>query len=96
MQSHHYISSAILDLETIEDILVNRKKLALSEEAESNIQKSRKYLNKKITDSDIPVYGINTGFGALCNVKISPGKLTELQENLVKSHACGTGDKVNK
>ncbi|PRX39539.1 histidine ammonia-lyase [Salegentibacter salegens] len=96
MQSHHYISSAILDLETIEDILVNDKKLALSEEAESNIQKSRKYLNKKITESNTPVYGINTGFGALCNVKISPGKLTELQENLVKSHACGTGDKVNK
>ncbi|WP_339656270.1 aromatic amino acid ammonia-lyase, partial [uncultured Salegentibacter sp.] len=96
MQSHHYISSAILDLETIEDIMVNKKQLALSEEAESNIQKSRKYLNKKITESDTPVYGINTGFGALCNVKISPGKLTELQENLVKSHACGTGDKVNK
>jgi len=96
MQSHHYICSAILDLETIEDILVNKKKLALSEEAESNIERSRKYLNKKITESDTPVYGINTGFGALCNVKISPGKLTELQENLVKSHACGTGDKVNK
>ena len=96
MQSHHYISSAILDLEIIEDILVNRKKLALSEEAESNIKKSRTYLNKKITESDTPVYGINTGFGALCNVKISSGKLTELQENLVKSHACGTGDKVNK
>jgi len=96
MQSYHYISSAILDLETIEDILVNRKKLALSEEAEANIVRARKYLNKKITESDIPVYGINTGFGALCNVKISPGKLTELQENLVKSHACGTGDKVKK
>ncbi|TDN87940.1 histidine ammonia-lyase [Salegentibacter sp. 24] len=96
MQSYHYISSAILDLETIEDILVNDKKLALSEEAESNIQKSRKYLNKKITESAIPIYGINTGFGALCNVKISPGKLTELQENLVKSHACGTGETVDK
>ncbi len=96
MQSHHYISSAILDLETIEDILVNKKQLALSEEAECNIRKSRKYLNKKITESDTPIYGINTGFGALCNVKISPGKLTELQENLVKSHACGTGDKVDK
>ena len=96
MPNRHYISSAILDLETIEDILVNSRKLALSEEAESNIEKSRKYLNKKIIESDIPVYGINTGFGALCNVKISAGKLTELQENLVKSHACGTGEKVNK
>jgi len=96
MPNRHYISSAILDLESIEDILLNCKKLALSEEAESNIQKSRIYLNKKITESDTPIYGINTGFGALCNVKISAGKLTELQENLVKSHACGTGEKVNK
>lgn len=96
MPNRHYISSAILDLEAIEDIFENSRELALSEEAVFNIEKSRNYLNKKITERDIPVYGINTGFGALCNVKISAGKLTELQENLVKSHACGTGEKVNK
>jgi histidine ammonia-lyase len=38
-----------------------------------------------------PIYGINTGFGSLCNVKISNENLSKLQENLVKSHACGTG-----
>lgn len=96
MQTHHYISSAILDLEIIEDIMRTKKKLALSDEAKLNIEKSRNYLNQKITGSDTPVYGINTGFGALCNVKISPEKLTELQENLVKSHACGTGSRVSK
>jgi histidine ammonia-lyase len=37
-----------------------------------------------------PIYGINTGFGSLCNVKISNENL-KLQENLVKSHACGQG-----
>jgi histidine ammonia-lyase len=37
-----------------------------------------------------PIYGINTGFGSLCNVKISNENLSKLQENLVKSHACGT------
>jgi histidine ammonia-lyase len=36
-----------------------------------------------------PIYGINTGFGSLCNVKISNENLSKLQENLVKSHACG-------
>ena len=96
MHSHHYISSAVLDLVEIQDIIKNKKKLALSDESRLNIQKSREYLNNKIKGSDAPVYGINTGFGALCNVKITPEKLTELQENLVRSHACGTGDKVSK
>ncbi len=93
---YHYISSAVLDLEVIHDILKNRKKLALSEEAHLNIEKSREYLDNKIKQSNAPVYGINTGFGALCNVKISSEKLTELQENLVRSHACGTGDLVSE
>ena len=96
MPDHHYISSAVLDLEVIHDILKNEKKLALSDESRLNIQKSRDYLNNKIKQSDAPVYGINTGFGALCNVKITSEKLTELQENLVRSHACGTGDTVSK
>ncbi|MGA8854856.1 MAG: histidine ammonia-lyase [Christiangramia sp.] len=96
MQSHHYVSSAVLDLEVIHDILKNKKKLALSDESRVNIEKSRKYLDNKIKESDKPVYGINTGFGALCNVKITSEKLTELQENLVRSHACGTGDMVSK
>ncbi|HSI69153.1 MAG TPA: histidine ammonia-lyase [Gillisia sp.] len=96
MESYHYISSAVLDLQVIYDILKNDKKLELSDEARLNIEQSRKYLDKKITQSDKPIYGINTGFGSLCNVKISTENLTELQENLVMSHACGTGERVKK
>ncbi|MDT0676889.1 histidine ammonia-lyase [Autumnicola musiva] len=96
MQSTHYITSAVLDLEQIEEITDQKKILELSDEARLNITKSREYLDQKITRSTAPVYGINTGFGALCNVKISSEKLTELQENLVRSHACGTGDRVRK
>jgi len=96
MQNHHYISSGVLDLEVIHDIFKDQKVLALSDESRVNIHKSRTYLNNKIKESDTPVYGINTGFGALCNVKITSEKLTELQENLVRSHACGTGDRVSK
>jgi histidine ammonia-lyase len=44
--------------------------------------------------NETPIYGINTGFGSLCNIKISNENLSKLQENLVKSHACGTGEEV--
>ncbi len=70
MQETHYISSEILDLSNIKEILENHKKLALSEEAQLNINKSRNYLVHKMKDNETPVYGINTGFGSLCNVKI--------------------------
>jgi histidine ammonia-lyase len=58
--------------------------------AKINIQKCR-ILDKKMATHSEPIYGINTGFGSLCNVKISNENLSKLQENLVKSHACGTG-----
>ncbi len=96
MEETHYISSEILDLSDIKEILERQKKLGLSEEAKLNIKKSREYLVQKMKDNETPVYGINTGFGSLCNVKIAPDKLSELQENLVMSHACGTGALVPK
>jgi len=61
---------------------------------------------KKITTSqeniatmvkkDNPVYGVNTGFGHLANVKIPKEQLSLLQENLLKSHACGVGKPLPK
>ena len=95
MRDCHYICSSILDLKEIKNILECNKRLALSEEAIANIEKARKYLDGKMKENNSPIYGINTGFGSLCNVKISSENLTELQENLVKSHACGTGDTVS-
>ncbi len=94
MDHSHYISSEVLQLETLQDIISQHKTIALSEEAKINIQKCREYLDKKMASHDKPIYGINTGFGSLCNVIISDENLSQLQENLVKSHACGTGDEV--
>lgn len=94
MDHYHYISSDVLSLDTINQILIENKSLALSEEAKVNIQKCRDYLDKKMQSQTDPIYGINTGFGSLCNVKISNENLSQLQENLVKSHACGTGEEV--
>ncbi|MEI7508511.1 MAG: histidine ammonia-lyase [Flavobacterium sp.] len=94
MEHIHYISSEVLSLDTLQEIIAHHKTLELSEEAKVNIQKCRDYLDKKMASNDEPIYGINTGFGSLCNVKISNDKLSQLQENLVKSHACGTGEEV--
>ncbi len=90
----HQISSETLELSTVSDILFYNKTLELSASSIKKIHDCRTYLDKRMQDQDAPIYGINTGFGSLYNVKISKEHLTQLQENLVMSHACGTGDKV--
>ncbi|NBL65190.1 histidine ammonia-lyase [Flavobacterium sp. NST-5] len=96
MENIHYISSEILSIEILDQIISQGKKLELSEEAKVNIQKCRDFLDKKMESHEDPIYGINTGFGSLYNIKITNENLTKLQENLVMSHACGTGDEVPK
>ncbi|MCK5639100.1 MAG: aromatic amino acid lyase, partial [Flavobacteriaceae bacterium] len=90
----HKINNKQLDLTIIRDIILNEKHLKLSDESIANIEKCRTYLDDKMKGNDDPIYGINTGFGSLYNVKISNKNLTKLQENLVMSHACGTGEEV--
>ena len=94
MPNLHYISTQQLTIEDLQEIIFQNKTIALSEEAKDKITSCRSYLDKKMSVEDQPIYGINTGFGSLCNVKISSDNLSKLQENLVKSHACGTGDEV--
>jgi len=96
MRQFHYISTEILSLATIKNITDSNMAIALSEEAILNVKKSYEYLQNRLKKDDKPIYGINTGFGSLYNVKISSENLSKLQENLVMSHACGTGDFVPK
>ncbi len=90
----HQISHARLTLEDIKAIIDNGEKLVLSKEAVDAIVKCREYLDRKMEDIGRPVYGITTGFGSLYNVTIPKEDLSQLQHNLVMSHACGTGEKV--
>jgi histidine ammonia-lyase len=94
MKSYHTISSKPLDIVTIYNIFNSNKKLKLSKELKDKILVCKTYLDKKLSEKEEPMYGINTGFGSLHNVKISKSDLTKLQENLVMSHACGTGNRV--
>ena len=90
----HYISSTRLSLERMKEILDNREKIALSHGSAEDIIKCRKYLDDKMEDLDRPLYGITTGFGSLYNVTIPLEDLSQLQHNLVMSHACGAGPTV--
>jgi histidine ammonia-lyase len=69
-------------------------KVEIAKDTEEIIIAGRKYLDNKLKTHGAPIYGINTGFGSLCNVIIPDKDIEQLQENLVKSHACGMGDEV--
>ena len=90
----HKNSADHLTIERIGEIVYNGYKIELSDDAINRITRCREYLDEKIRTSSQPVYGVTTGFGSLCNVSIGKDQLTQLQINLMKSHACGTGERV--
>lgn len=88
------IGSKQLRLEDLKAFLSTNAKLELGADARKKIAANRRFLEKKIAEPGARYYGINTGFGALCDVEIKPDQLEQLQDNLVMSHACGMGDEV--
>jgi len=83
-----------LTLDKIQEIIDKKMTLVLGDEAKRRIEKCRAYLNHKMETQKEPIYGVTTGFGSLCNISISKEQLSQLQKNLVMSHACGVGDEV--
>jgi len=81
-------------LRSFSELLLSSEKLTLSRKSIDRIESCNGYLREKIKSSKNPIYGVNTGFGSLCNKRIEPNQLIELQKNLLLSHACGTGDEV--
>ncbi|MEW6469577.1 MAG: histidine ammonia-lyase [Bacteroidota bacterium] len=94
MSTHKIDPDKVLDFETIGEIVREGRKLALSGTARKKIERCREYLDKKLKNIREPIYGINTGFGSLHNTTIAEKDLEKLQENLIRSHACGTGPEV--
>lgn len=93
-QRQFVISPANLTFAEVQAILADNVRLSLSDESVQLIQQSKQYLDKKLQQAEKPMYGINTGFGALCNIKISNSDLSQLQENLILSHACNVGAEI--
>ena len=84
-----------LTLHKIQDIATGVLKATIDKEAEEKIISSRKKV-EIITKKDKAVYGINTGFGPLCDVQISPEETNQLQTNLLITHAVGVGENIDK
>ena len=91
---YHHISAEHLSLNRLREIIDRKLPLCLSEESKQRILHCRAYLDRKMENQEEPIYGITTGFGSLCNISIGKDELSELQKNLVMSHACGTGERV--
>jgi len=92
--SVHIITSEFVSIDLVDQIIQEHQKLSLSDSSKEAILKCRDYLDQKIQNNKKPIYGINTGFGSLYSKNIDLKDLEKLQENLVKSHACGTGDSI--
>lgn len=90
----HTISNDKLSIDYLSKINQTSHQLKLSEASRAAILACREYVDRKIKESDSPIYGINTGFGSLYSVSISDQDLSQLQYNLIVSHACGMGNIV--
>jgi histidine ammonia-lyase len=69
-------------------------KLSLAGKAKKKIQEAHSFVTK-VADGKPAVYGVNTGFGLLSDVKIPKDKLAQLQVNLIRSHAVGVGEPLS-
>lgn len=81
----------LLDIETI---VYKNTPVGLTELAQAKIAKTYDTV-KKAAFSEKPIYGVNTGFGALAEQKISPLDQGILQRNIILSHATGVGDPLD-
>ncbi len=79
-----------LTLEQIAAVANGVESVTLADDARARIEQARRVVETIVAENRA-VYGINTGFGKLSDVRIEPDKLTELQFNLVRSHSCGVG-----
>ena len=80
-----------LSLSEIVAVSVDGHPVSIARSAYPRMQASRGVVENLLVRGET-AYGINTGFGKLCDVRIEPDQLEALQRNLVRSHACGLGD----
>ena len=88
------INQKIHSLKDVKVLLQEGSRIVLGPQARKRIVDCREYLDNRMKTQKEPIYGITTGFGSLCNVSIDPEDLSQLQKNLVMSHACSIGEEV--
>ncbi|MDX2248298.1 MAG: histidine ammonia-lyase [Bacteroidia bacterium] len=88
------LPSENLTIEKIEALLQSKVPVSLSDLSVQRITRCQTYLAQRLEKGGDIIYGINTGFGFLCDKVINPDDLHQLQLNLIRSHACGLGEEV--
>ena len=76
-------------------VVLENRRVALDPRARWAMQRSRALVEKMIREKKV-VYGVTTGFGSLSTEHIAPAQARQLQVNLVRSHACGVGEPLDK
>jgi histidine ammonia-lyase len=89
------LNGQTLTLTHIAAVALNREAVNISAQAQPRILASRKVV-EEIIARDTVVYGVTTGFGKLSDVRIPREALSQLQLNLVRSHACGIGEPLSE
>lgn len=92
----HLINHDFIGIEKLADLVSEDAAVALSPEVISKVAQNRNYLETRLGAKGAAIYGINTGFGSLCDTVIPDNELNDLQVNLVRSHACGTGPLIDE
>jgi histidine ammonia-lyase len=88
------VNNQWITLEELEAVLNSSSEVVLGSQAILAIENGFTFLQSKLKEEGAIHYGINTGFGSLCNTVISAEDLNQLQVNLIRSHACGMGAEV--
>ena len=96
MEKVHLVTTEEIDWTKFEEFSSGDTRIVLSDDVLGKITVCREYLDHRLEKKDEIIYGINTGFGSLCDTVISNENLGLLQKNLVMSHACGIGEEVPK
>jgi histidine ammonia-lyase len=91
MSSPLLLAGQPLTLEEISEVALGGRAAALDPAALPRIRSSRAVVDRLLARRET-AYGVNTGFGKLSDVRIEPGEVRALQQNLVRSHACGVGE----
>src|SRR5436309_3013352 len=85
------IDGESLTIESVHEVAFDRRRVTLHPAAIKKMSRSRAVIDAIVTENRA-VYGVSTGFGKLSDVHIGPEEITQLQHNLVRSHASGLGD----
>ncbi|MEM3874060.1 MAG: histidine ammonia-lyase [Candidatus Bathyarchaeia archaeon] len=84
------IDGETLTIEDVVKVAYNKAKVFVPERVKARVKACREFLERLLEKGEV-IYGVNTGFGALSDAKISEQELEHLQANLIRSHAAGVG-----